>query len=185
MPCPVIFLDKDGTIIEDVPYNVDPGKIVLVPGAQEAIDRLSSAGFSFIVITNQPGVAYGRFAEEALQEVRTRLYHLICGSGAVLLDFYYCPHHPNGVIPQYTRRCLCRKPSPGLLHKAVQEHDIDMSASWFIGDILDDVEAGNRAGVRTILLNNGHETLWEPGLFRIPERIVCDLKEAAAYIASV
>lgn len=72
-----------------------------------------------------------------------------------------------------------------MLHKAIKEHDIDILSSWFIGDILDDVEAGNRAGVRTILLNNGHETLWQSGLFRVPEKIVCDLKEAAAYIASV
>ncbi|MCA1725877.1 MAG: HAD-IIIA family hydrolase, partial [Thermomicrobia bacterium] len=107
---------------------------------------------------------------------------LLAAIGVPLAGFYYCPHHPDGVVPEYAVSCLCRKPSHGLIIRAGREHDIDRAASWFVGDILDDIEAGNRAGSRTLLIDNGGETLWEVGPDRIPDAIARDLAEAARVI---
>src|SRR4051794_10145376 len=140
-----IFLDKDGTLIEDVPYNVDPARIRLAPGAAEGLPRLHAAGFRLIVISNQSGVARGLFAEEALGGVRDRLRELLADVGVPLDGFYYCPHHPEGVVPEYALACACRKPEPGMILDSAREHGIEPGQSWFVGDILDDVEAGRRA----------------------------------------
>src|SRR3954471_15972042 len=96
-----IFLDKDGTLIEDVPYNVDPGRIRLAAGAAEGLPRLHAAGFRLFVISNQSGVALGRFAEESLAAVFDRLRQLVGDLGVPLGGIYYCPHHPDGILPRY------------------------------------------------------------------------------------
>lgn len=179
-----IFLDKDGTLIQDVPYNVDPGSIRLLPGAAEGLRRLHQAGYLLIVVTNQSGVARGRFPEHALGAVEQRLRQLLARHRIPLADFYYCPHHPEGVVLDYAVECACRKPQPGLIARAVQEHGIDPSRSWLIGDILNDVEAGNLAGCRTILLDNGGETEWIVSQRRLPDYVAGDLQEAAAIIAA-
>src|SRR4051794_39180301 len=103
-----IFLDKDGTLIEDVPYNVDPGRIRLAEGAAEGLRSLHAAGFRLIVISNQSGVARGLFAEEALGGVRDRLRQLLADLGVPLDGFYYCPHHPDGAVSRYSMSCACR-----------------------------------------------------------------------------
>lgn len=177
-----VFLDKDGTLIEDVPYNVDPGRVRLLPGAAEGARLLHAAGFLLIVVSNQAGVARGYFAEEALQAVERRLRALLDAAGAPLADFRYCPHHPRGTVPAYARSCNCRKPRPGLLLQAAQRHGLDLGRSWLVGDILDDVEAGHRAGCRAVLLDNGGETAWLPGPGRTPEHVAIDLVEAARFI---
>lgn len=97
----------------------------------------------------------------------------------MLAGFYYCPHHPLGSVPAYARACRCRKPRPGLVLRAAAELDLDVRASWLIGDILDDVEAGNRAGCRSILLANGNETKWRDGPYRQPYAAVPTLAAAA------
>jgi D-glycero-D-manno-heptose 1,7-bisphosphate phosphatase len=185
MPQPVIFLDKDGTLIHDVPYNVEPHRIRLKPGACEAITLLAERGFKFIVISNQSGVAFGRFEEAALKAVTQKLELLIGLCGGTLEDVYYCPHHTGGIVPAYSIECACRKPKPGMVHQGISEHDVDVASSWMIGDILDDVEAGSRAGLRTILVDDQHETLWHKGPYRNPEIIVRNLKEAAEYICQL
>lgn len=177
-----VFFDKDGTLIPDIPYNVDPKKITLAGGAHELISRLSGKGYLLIIISNQPGIARGYFAEEDLLAVRSRLEELFIEAGSVLSGFYYCPHHPEGIIEQYSKRCDCRKPMPGMLLKAAMDHNLDLRESWFIGDILNDVEAGNRAGCRTILLNNGNETEWIAGEFRKPHYTISLLADAAKII---
>ena len=177
-----VFIDKDGTLIEDVPYNVDPQRIRLMPGAGPALRALKGAGYALFVVSNQPGVALGYFAESALEEVTDELNRLLAESGVTLDGVYYCPHHPAGELPEYRERCLCRKPGPGLLRRAAAEHGIDLAASWLIGDILDDIEAGRRAGCRTLLLDNGHETEWRRGPGRNPHYVVGDLAEAASCI---
>jgi D-glycero-D-manno-heptose 1,7-bisphosphate phosphatase len=182
MSIPVIFLDKDGTLIENVHYNVDPAKMCFTKGAEEGIRHLADAGFFFVIVTNQHGIALGKFKEEDLKAVRMKIYAMMGELNAPVIDFYYCPHHPEGTVPQYSKHCLCRKPMPGMIEKAIQEHEIDLASSWLIGDILDDVEAGNRAGVRTILLDNGNEKEWAKGLFRSPMARVPSLKEAAEFI---
>ena len=169
-----VFIDKDGTLIENVPYNVDPERIALARGAQACVSKIASLGYRVIVVSNQPGAAMGLFAEKALQEVKERLRELLPALDA----FYYCPHLP-------TAGCECRKPAPGMLERAAREHGVALAHSWMVGDILDDVEAGRRAGCRTILLDNGNETEWRPGEDRSPHYVARDLPQAAAIIAGV
>ena len=177
-----IFIDKDGTLIRDVPYNVDPQKIELYPETGEALRQWQNAGYRIIVISNQAGVARGYFDETALPAVETRLQELLNPFGVTLNGFYYCPHHPAGSVPAYAIACACRKPEPGMIIRAAREHGVDLSASWMIGDILNDVEAGNRAGCQTILIDNGNETEWLPGPFRTPTYRAANLAQAADVI---
>jgi D-glycero-D-manno-heptose 1,7-bisphosphate phosphatase len=179
-----VFLDKDGTLVDDIPYNVEPRLITLCSGAGAALRLLTRLDYRFFVVSNQPGIACGRFDEAAMQTVEHRLSDLLFREQLSLNGFYYCPHHPDGSVPGYAVDCMCRKPMPGMLLKAAMEHDIDLHASWMIGDILHDVEAGNRAGCRTLLIDNGNETEWRLGPRRIPTRMAPDLYAAAVIIAS-
>lgn len=176
-----VFLDKDGTLIEDVPYNVDPERIQLTQGAIEGLSVLST-GYQLIVITNQSGVARGYFPESALVPVEKRLRQMLAEFAISLSGFYYCPHHPEGIVESLAIACSCRKPEPGLLLRSAVEHSIDLAQSWFIGDILNDVEAGRRAGCRTILIDNGNETEWQLSPQRTPHYTVTNLAEAAQLI---
>ena len=181
-PDRAVFLDKDGTLIVDVPYNVDPGLIVLAPGARTGLPRLAEAGYRFVVVTNQSGVARGRFGVEALGPVEARLRALLGEFNVELAGFLFCPHHPGGSVPAYSRACECRKPAPGMLIEAARTLGIDLTRSWLIGDILNDVEAGHRAGCRAVLIDNGNETEWAPGPGRTPAYRACDLDDAARFI---
>jgi histidinol-phosphate phosphatase family protein len=183
-PRAAIFIDKDGTLLEDVPWNVDPDMMRLAPGAFEALRVFASRGVPLFVVSNQSGVALGKFERKALDRVETRLHELAAQAGAEFEDIYWCPHHPQGIVPDYTRTCECRKPAPGMLLRAAREHRIDLSQSWFIGDILDDVEAGKRAGCRSVLIVNGNETEWLRGEGREPDIVVNDMHEAAIAIVS-
>lgn len=179
-----IFLDKDGTLIVDVPYNVDPARLQLYPDAGPALQRLQMTGFKLIVISNQSGVARGYFAEDALDAVQTALHEQLTAFGVTLDGFYYCPHHPDGSVTDYAIDCDCRKPQPGLIRRAARDHNIDLSHSWMVGDILNDVEAGNRAGCRALLIDRGNETEWLAGPFRAPTAMVTNLTEMADYVLS-
>lgn len=179
---PAIFLDKDGTILEDVPYNVEPRQMRFAAGAFAGLARLATLGLPLIVVSNQPGVALGKFSIAELVSVRDQLARMFVMAGARLDGFYYCPHHPEGIRPGYGRSCECRKPAPGLLYVAAQRHDIDLASSWFVGDILDDVEAGRRAGCQTLLLDNGNETQWHMDEWREPHRMEPDLDSASRWI---
>ena len=167
-----VFVDKDGTLVVNVPYNADPERITLTAGAQQSLGRLARSGYRLIVVSNQPGAALGMFPEAALKGVEARLTELV-----PLHGFYYCPHLPG-------EGCDCRKPQPGLIERAAREHSVDLSSSWMIGDILDDVEAGRRAGCRTILLDVGNETEWLVNEQRSPHHVARDLSEAADIIAA-
>lgn len=180
---PAVFLDKDGTVLTDEPYNVDPARMAYAPGAAEGLRALAATGAPLIVISNQPGVALGHFGPEALAEVGARLDAMFRAAGAHLAGFYWCPHHPDGCVPAYSGECACRKPQPGLLLRAARDHRIDLAQSWFIGDILNDVEAGNRAGCRTMLLDVGNETEWLPGRWRTPSARAANLHQAARHVA--
>ena len=183
---PAAFLDKDGTLLEDVPYNVEPGKMRLAPGAAEGLRELGRLGLALVVVSNQPGVALGRFGHERLDGVADRLREMFERHGARLSGCYWCPHHPEGTVAPYARACDCRKPAAGMPRRAASELGLDLGRSWFIGDILDDVQAGRRAGCRTILVDNGGETEWRQETpERIPDRIVTDLREAALHIAGL
>lgn len=175
-----IFLDKDGTLLENVPYNVNPEQIRLLPGAEEGLQLLQAAGFHLVVVSNQSGVARGLFSERALVVVEERLRSLLVRCGVSLDRCYFCPHHPTGVVPEYAVECNCRKPQPGLLLQAAQDFCLDLSQSWMVGDSPSDVEAGQRAGCRTLFLGNPREPL--PADAPQPDSIVADLAEAARFI---
>src|SRR5690606_15992167 len=153
--------------------------IRLLPGVRAGLAELRSAGFRLVLISNQSGIARGLFSERALPPLWVQLEAL---AGQRFDGIYYCPHHPQGSVPAYTRVCSCRKPAPGLLLRAAQELNIDLARSWFVGDILDDVEAGRRAGCRTVLLDNGGETEWLQGPEREPHFSVRSFPAAAAVI---
>jgi len=177
-----IFLDKDGTLLDDVPFNVDPRRMRFADSAPQALARFAALGVPLIVVSNQAGVALGRFDAARLHAVRRRLAEMFASCGASLADAYFCPHHPQGSVAAYACACDCRKPSPGLLQRAAREHALDLRRSWMIGDILDDVEAGRRAGCRSVLVCNGNETEWRDGPLRRPDHLVRNLAEAAGLI---
>ena len=179
-----IFLDKDGTLVNDVPYNVDPDLITLSPHVVEGLRLFSRLGYQLLIVSNQSGVARGLFPESALDRVWRRLDALLAAEDIHLADHYYCPHHEDGAVTAYAKPCDCRKPRPGMLLRAAAEHDIDLQASWMVGDILNDVEAGHRAGCHTILIDNGNETEWLLTPQRIPDLTVPDLHAAALLVAT-
>jgi len=176
---PAIFLDKDGTLIVDVPYNVDPAKICLSPGAAAGTRALHDAGYRLVVVTNQSGVARGFFPLSALVAVETTVRDLLAAAGVPLAGWYACPHHPAGTLPAYATDCDCRKPAPGMLLHAAHDLNLDLTRSWMIGDILNDVEAGHRAGCRAALVDTGGETEWLPGPGRTPDLIAPNLAAVA------
>jgi D-glycero-D-manno-heptose 1,7-bisphosphate phosphatase len=173
-----IFLDKDGTLIPDIPYNVDPEKITLEKDAVAGLRKLQDLGYKLIIISNQSGVARGYFTEDKLLAVKKRMEELFLHNNIKLDAFYYCPHHPDGTVQGYNIDCNCRKPAPGMLMRAAADHNISLPDSWMIGDILNDVEAGNRAGCKTILIDNGNETEWIQGAYRKPTLVNKTINEA-------
>jgi D-glycero-D-manno-heptose 1,7-bisphosphate phosphatase len=176
-----VFIDKDGTLVDDLPYNVDPHRMRLAAGAAEGLQRLARSGHALFVVSNQSGVALGRFGETDLLPVRSWLDAAFTMHGAVLAEFRYCPHAPDA---RGAPQCACRKPRPGMLLDLAQRWNLDLACSWMIGDILDDVEAGKRAGCRTILIDNGNETLWRDGRNRRPDFQVYNFAEAARIAAT-
>jgi len=176
---PAVFLDKDGTLVENVPYNVNPARVRLMRGAAEGVAALHAAGFVLVVVSNQPGVSLGLFEAEALEGVRHRLRELLERAGAPLSGFYFCPHAAG---PDGRPLCRCRKPAPGLLLQAARELYLDLGRSWMVGDILDDVEAGRAAGCRTVLVDSGGETEWRLSSARVPHAMAADLKSAAEVV---
>jgi D,D-heptose 1,7-bisphosphate phosphatase len=158
---PVVFVDKDGTLIEDLPYNVDPARVRFAPGAREAVRLLGAVGLDLVVVTNQSGVARGYFQEADLVRLGEHLDREVAALGGRLAGFYACPHLPDGTVEAFAIECACRKPEPGLIHQAAAEVGADPSRSWFIGDTWMDVAAGAAAGCRTILV--GPEYQDRPG----------------------
>jgi len=177
-----IFLDKDGTVIPDIPYNVNPELITIQDNALPGLKKLYDDGYLLIVISNQSGVARGYFKEVDLEAVKLKLNDLLQSAGISITGFYFCFHHPEGTVDGYNIECDCRKPQPGMLLQAAIDHNIDLQASWMMGDILNDVEAGNRAGCRTILIDNGNETEWIKDGYRVPTYICKSINEAATFI---
>ncbi len=180
-----VFIDKDGTLVENVPYNVAPKKMHFAPGVAEGLRFLADLQYDFYVVSNQSGVARGYFGQDALVGVEQQLRSMFDRIDVPLHGFYYCPHHPEGMIPKYAVACSCRKPAPGLLLSAARENGIDLKHSWMIGDILDDVEAGRRAGCRTILVENGNEHEWQLSPLRTPHYVVSNFAQAAHKILQV
>ena len=178
-----VFLDKDGTLIPDIPYNVNPDLVTLNPGVLEGLYELQQH-FSLFIISNQAGVAKGFFNIDELKRLMKHLLQLFRQHKVQISGYYFCPHDAHGLVEHYRLACNCRKPKPGLLLKAAADHKLDLSKSWMIGDILNDVEAGKAAGCRSILIANGNETEWERAgePLRTPDFIASDFLEAATFI---
>ncbi|MCG2586864.1 HAD-IIIA family hydrolase [Massilia sp. TS11] len=177
-----VFLDKDGTLVENLPFNTEPSRLVLAPGAVRGLRRLRRLGYRLLVVSNQSGLAHGRFDLRALARLWRHLSQTLAIQGAMLDGFYFCPHAVDGKVGAFAGSCSCRKPAPGLLLQAAADHDIDLASSWMVGDILDDVEAGHRAGCRSLLLDNGNETEWRRTALRLPDLIAPDLRTAMRVI---
>ena len=171
---PAIFLDKDGTLVEDIPYNVDAAQLRFTPFAVEALSRWRKAGYTLVVITNQAGLGHGRFDRWDLERLHEGLVLRLAREGVRIDAMFVCPHVEDG-------NCRCRKPRAGLLLEAARALDLDLERSWMVGDILNDVEAGHRAGCRSVLLDVGNETEWQDGPLRRPDHRCRHLLEAAEF----
>lgn len=148
-----IFLDRDDTIIHDPGYINNPDQVRLMDGVAESLIELRTMGYKLVIVSNQSGVARGIITEKKLGEIHERLTDLLAAKGAYLDRIYYCPYHPEGVIPKYRMESELRKPNPGMFLTAAQELDLDLGQSWTIGDSGRDIEAGLRAGCKTILIS--------------------------------
>jgi len=179
-----IFLDRDGTLVYPRHYPSRPEDLVVYPGIGPQLARLQRAGYKLAVVTNQSGIARGYFTTDDFAAMTTHLRNELARDGVALDGVYHCPHHPDGVIAELAIRCACRKPQPGMLLRAASELGIDLAASWMVGDILDDVEAGSRAGCRTALVDLGTE---RPSLasYRQPTYVARDTRHALDIIQVV
>ena len=142
-----VFLDRDGTLVDELGFLVRASDLRLLPGAAEGVRRFNQAGWRVVVVTNQSGIARGLLDEPTLAAIHARLATELARSGARLDAILHCPHHPDEGVPPLRGVCACRKPSPGLLLQAARRFELDLGASWTIGDSLRDLEAGRRAGL--------------------------------------
>jgi D-glycero-D-manno-heptose 1,7-bisphosphate phosphatase len=149
---PAVFLDRDGTLNDELGFLTEPAGLTLYPGVADALGELTRAGFALIVVTNQSGVARGLLDEAQLDRIHDRLHELVGEGGAILDRIEYCPHHPEEGREPYRRACACRKPAPGLVLRAAAELGLDLDRSYLIGDAERDLVAGLRAGVGKLIL---------------------------------
>lgn len=179
-----VFLDRDGTINEEVDYLRSPDQLRLIPGSAGGIAALNRAGFKVVVVTNQSGLARGMFAPADLDLVHERLRQMLAAEGARLDGIYHCPHHPEGVVPEFSRECRCRKPAPGLFEDASLDLGIDPARSFWVGDRRRDLEAAEvfRGRSALVLTGYGLEEAKQPGFD--PTIVAPDLRRAADWILS-
>jgi D-glycero-D-manno-heptose 1,7-bisphosphate phosphatase len=153
---PAIFLDRDGTLIEERGYLDRLDLLTVFPWTADALRLLTRAGFATVVITNQAAIGHGIIDESFLGEVHRELSARLARGGAAIERYYYCPHVVNAKVEQYRQACQCRKPEPGMIERACREMDLDPARSVMIGDRWLDVACGRAAGTRAILLRTGH-----------------------------
>lgn len=189
---PAVFLDRDGVIIEDVNLLTKPSEIRLFKYAPQAIQKLKQAGFKVIVVSNQTVVARGLATEDEVAEINNHLQALLVRAGGDRVDgFYVCPHHPNATLPTYRVDCDCRKPRPGMLLQAAQEHHLNLQASFMVGDRITDIIAGMKAGCRTVMVQTGMheekpiETTDSLDTSVQPDFVCADLDQAVEWILRI
>jgi len=180
-----VFLDRDGTINEEVDFVRTPGDLMLIPGAAAAVRRLNEAGLVTCVISNQSGVARGFYTEADLVGIHGKLERELAAGGGRIDRIYYCPHHPTKGMPPYDVVCECRKPAPGMLLRGAREFDVELSRSFVVGDRDVDVQAGKTVGARAILVLTGYgvktrEEIAGTGI--VPDYVAADLSEAVTHI---
>jgi D-glycero-D-manno-heptose 1,7-bisphosphate phosphatase len=184
---PAVFFDRDGTLNEEVEFISTPEQMQLIPGAGRAVRAVNERGFLAFVISNQSGIARGLFTEADLIPIHAKFQKDLGASGARIDRIYYCPHHPTAGIPPYRVDCDCRKPRPGMLHRARKEMGVDLSRSYVVGDRIVDVLAGRNAGAKGILVLTGYgtssvEECREQGI--VPDHIAPSVGEAVNFILS-
>ena len=184
MSDPAVFLDRDGTLIEEVGYLDRPERVELYPWSVDAIRALNRAGLRIVLVSNQSGVARGFFSEEVVQRVHDRIADLLAHGGATIDAYYYCPHHPDGKVPAYARQCECRKPGRALVDRAVRELGVNPGRSFTVGDRWLDIALARHIGARGLLVRTGYGSSEEG---RPPEGLAADavvdnLVQAAGWI---
>jgi D-glycero-D-manno-heptose 1,7-bisphosphate phosphatase len=177
-----VFLDRDGTLIEEVGYLDRPDRVVLYPFSIDAVRLLNRSGFAVFVVTNQSGVARGLFDEAFVEATHRALADTLRRGGARVDDFSYCPHHPDAKIEAYRRDCDCRKPQPGLLKRTAAAHGVDLSRSFVVGDRLHDLESGAAVGATGILVLTGYGVEHEPAARANAAAVTGNLMEAVSWI---
>lgn len=177
-----VFLDRDGTINEEVHYLRRAEDVRLIPGAARAIARLNAAGLMVVVVSNQSGLARGIFDEADLASVQVRLNRLLAQEDARVDAYYFCPHLPDGVVEHYACRCDCRKPAPGLVLQATAEMGLTLEGSFMVGDRLRDVACGHAAGLISVLVNSGHDDGEPRDAGERPDHVARDLEDAVDWI---
>ncbi|MEM6553400.1 MAG: HAD family hydrolase, partial [Planctomycetota bacterium] len=182
---PAVFLDRDNTLIHGEGTVRDLESVRLLKGVGPAVASLKGLGYAVIVVTNQPGVAMGEMTEDAVRAVHLRLAEMVEASanGARIDGFYFCPFDPDGVVEAYRGDHEDRKPRPGMLLGAAEDHGLDLSRSWMVGDAETDVLAGSAAGVRTVLVGAGLAGLAEEMTGERPDYVAETLVEAVRVIA--
>ena len=183
---PAVFLDRDGTICEEVGYVNHLDRVQIYPWSAEAIRKLNRAGLAVIIVTNQSGVGRGYFSESLVKQVHMKIALELAANDARLDAFYYCPHHPAATVEEYRKECRCRKPAPGMLEEAAKRFNIDLASSFVVGDSYRDVQLGYQAGAKTVLVMTGYgrgeyehlRKAWP----RLPDMIAENLLEAVGKI---
>jgi len=175
-----VFLDRDGTLNIERGIIRTPADIELIPGAIDALKLLSGAGYALVIVSNQSARARGLISAEELDAVHQALRSTIEEASIKLTDILHCPHHPTEGEPPLCVECDCRKPAPGLLLRAADDHHLDLSRSWMVGDAARDMEAGRRAGVRPLLVETGKGAVERTAF--APDMVVADLAAAAERI---
>lgn len=177
-----VFLDRDGTINEEVGYLHDPAQVRLTPGAGPALARLNAAGLFVAVVSNQSGLARGYFGEAEVAAVTAEVARQLAAHAARVDAWYHCPHLPEGEVAHLAIRCDCRKPGTGMLERAAAEHGLWLGGSFMVGDRLGDVACGNRAGAASILVRTGHDDGPPTEPDQRPDHHADDLAGAVAWI---
>jgi D-glycero-D-manno-heptose 1,7-bisphosphate phosphatase len=182
---PAVFLDRDG-VLNELVFNPATGEhesphapedLVMIDGVVPALRRLAAAGFALFLVSNQPSYAKGKTTLENIREIHRRLDGFLRGNGIAFREYFYCYHHPRGVVPAFSGPCPCRKPEPYFLLQAAGTHGVDLASSWMVGDQDTDVECGRSAGCGTALVMNARSAT-KRGSAR-PDITAATLSEAA------
>ena len=181
---PAVFLDRDGTMIEDVGYLDAMARVAFFPWTVDSIRALNRAGLAVVVVTNQSGIARGFFTEALVEATHRHISARLEAGGARVDAYYYCPHHPGGTVEPYARACDCRKPARGLIERAVADLGLDLSQSFLVGDRWLDVQLGRAVGARAILVRTGSGAVEEtrPPAGVAADVIVDNLAAAASWM---